>query len=262
MDATTVRLILIVVGALLILLLYLWERHREKLEGHAHGADEEHDFEPDDELDARRYGDWGAKAQGKSSAADAGERRQPAWSAPSSTHVYSQSLYQSNADDDLDDDDATPAPAPARSTPKPEPLLVQVSVSARRHPFPGPLLLEVAETCGLHPGDMDIFHCLDKFEDETRVYFSMANMVKPGTFPFDDMDDFSTPGVLLFAQLEGDPEDMTILDEMIATARKLAMALNGDVLDDARRPLTVKKEEEMRQAVVANEMGWTKAMLR
>ena len=260
MDATTVRLILIVVGLLLILLLYLWERHREKMEEHAYGGGE-HDSESDEELDAPRYAAWGAqqKPEGRPGTADTAERRSPAWSAPA--HTYAPSSYQ--ADDDLDDEeDQTPPPPPARSKPKPEPLLIQVSVSARRYPFKGPLLMEVAETCGLHPGDMDIFHCLDRFEDETRVYFSMANMVKPGTFPFDDMDDFSTPGVLLFAQLEGDPEDMTILDEMIATARKLAMALNGDVLDDTRRPLTVKKEEEMRQAVVANEMGWTKAMLQ
>jgi cell division protein ZipA len=78
-------------------------------------------------------------------------------------------------------------------------------------------------------------------------------MVKPGTFPFDDMEGFSTPGLMLFAQLDGRPEDLTILEEMIATARKLATTLGGDVLDDTRRPLTVRKEEEMRNAVLENE---------
>jgi cell division protein ZipA len=86
----------------------------------------------------------------------------------------------------------------------------------------------------------------------------MANMVKPGTFPFDAMEDFSTPGLMLFAQLEGDTEDLTILDEMTATARKLANVLGGDVLDDTRRALTVRKEEALRAAVLENERRWGK----
>ena len=128
-----------------------------------------------------------------------------------------------------------------------------MSVAKRKGEFDGLELLDVAEGCGLRPGDMDIFHCLDQFDDGTRVYFSMANMVKPGTFPFDDMEGFSTPGMMLFAQLQGDPEDLTILEEMIATARKIATTLGGDVLDETRRPLTVRKEEELRAAVLANE---------
>nr|WP_242445472.1 cell division protein ZipA C-terminal FtsZ-binding domain-containing protein [Chromatium okenii] len=47
-------------------------------------------------------------------------------------------------------------------------------MSGRGHTFRGASVLDVAESCGLHPGKMDIFHCLDEFEDETRVYFSMA----------------------------------------------------------------------------------------
>jgi cell division protein ZipA len=109
---------------------------------------------------------------------------------------------------------------------------------------------------------MDIFHCLDEFDDGTRIYFSMANMVKPGTFPFDAMDDFSTPGMMLFAQLEGYPEDLTVLEEMIATARKLANSLGGDVLDDTRRPLTVRKEEEMRNAVLTHEARRARSLRR
>jgi cell division protein ZipA len=144
----------------------------------------------------------------------------------------------------------------------PAPLLIQLSVAKRYGEFDGPDLLEVAESCGLRPGDMDIFHCLDEFDDGTRIYFSMANMVKPGTFPFDDMESFSTPGLMLFAQLTGQPEDLTVLEEMIATARKLATTLGGDVFDDTRRPLTVRKEETMREAVLANEKRFSRAVRR
>lgn len=161
----------------------------------------------------------------------------------------------------LETEDAADA-APAVARDDHEPLLIQLSVAARTGRFGGPDLMEIAETCGLHPGDMDIFHCQDSPGREGRVYFSMANMVKPGSFAFDAMDTFSTPGVVLFAQLEGEPEDMNTLDELLATARKIATALDGEVLDEQRKPLTVKKEETLRRAVLAHEMRWTRAALR
>lgn len=222
MDANTVRLILIVVGALVILALYLWERRRE--------SEDERD-------DAEGYDDPSPSNHG-------GHTKQE-------PRLGGLAAGQGDLDPDRerrDDDEA--------------PLLIQLSVAKRTGEFPGPEILEVAESCGLRPGDMDIFHCLDEFDDGTRIYFSMANMVKPGTFPFDAMEDFSTPGMMLFAQLEGYPEDLTILEEMIATARKLANTLGGDVLDDTRRPLTVRKEEDMRTAVLAHETRRTRSLRR
>jgi len=223
MDADTVRLILIIVGALVLLGLYLWERRRD--------SGEELDEEDDpDESDTARRG-W--------------FKKEPQIAGLAKGHEAEETDGESERQDD---DEA--------------PLLIQLSVAKRTGEFAGPDLLDVAESCGLHPGDMNIFHCLDEFDDGTRIYFSMANMVKPGTFPFEDMEQFSTPGMMLFAQLEGYPEDLTILEEMIATARKLANSLGGDVLDNTRRPLTVRKEEEMRTAVLAHETRRTRSLRR
>lgn len=223
MDADTVRLILIVVGALVLLGLYFWERRRDSGEE----LDEGDDL---DESDAARRG-W--------------FKKEPQIGGL----TKGQDPEEAEVEFERQDDDEAP-------------LLIQLSVAKRTGEFTGPDLLEVAESCGLHPGDMNIFHCLDEFDDGTRIYFSMANMVKPGTFPFEDMDEFSTPGMMLFAQLEGYPEDLTILEEMIATARKLANSLGGDVLDNTRRPLTVRKEEEMRTAVLAHETRRTRSLRR
>ncbi|MBK5964891.1 cell division protein ZipA [Thiocystis minor] len=257
MDPNTIRLILIVVGSLLILLLYLWERHREKEEEEE--GDEE-DFDVGEDVDSP-YGIPKGKQEPTLGALDE-DREDRAFVHSRSSRSASRSENQWG-DDDVESEDASrPEPKPVAPAFKLEPLLIQVSVSARRQPFQGPALLDVAESCGLHPGEMDIFHCLDEFDDETRVYFSMANMVKPGTFPFDEMEDFSTPGLMLFAQLDGHPEDMTILDEMIAAARKLAISLDGDVLDDSRRSLTVKKQDEMRKAVFNHQLHWSRTAQR
>jgi cell division protein ZipA len=229
MDANTVRLILIIVGAIVLLGLYLWERSRSS-------GDEQ-----DDEED---YGASDTAQRGRA-------KQEPHFGGLGEGNARGRAESEGALDDEggRRDDDETP-------------LLIQLSVAKRTGEFAGPDILEVAESCGLRPGEMDIFHCLDEFDDGTRIYFSMANMVKPGTFPFDDMDDFSTPGMMLFAQLEGYPEDLTILEEMIATARKLANSLGGDVLDNTRRPLTVRKEEEMRTAVLAHETRRTRSLRR
>lgn len=219
MDANTVRLILIIVGAIVLLGLYLWERSR--------GSGDEQDDEED-------YGTSDAAQHGRT-------KQEPQFGSLAEGAPHTEGA--------LRDDDETP-------------LLIQLSVAKRTGEFAGPDILEVSESCGLRPGEMDIFHCLDEFDDGTRIYFSMANMVKPGTFPFDAMEDFSTPGMMLFAQLEGYPEDLTVLEEMIATARKLANSLGGDVLDNTRRPLTVRKEEEMRTAVLAHETRRTRSLRR
>ncbi|WP_295583734.1 cell division protein ZipA C-terminal FtsZ-binding domain-containing protein [uncultured Lamprocystis sp.] len=248
MAPDTIRLILIVVGALLLLGLYLWERGRDRAE-----EEDDEGYEDDDmpyaagrtkrEPELGRLNDPDlneGQDEGDRHPRRGGQlREQPSGKAPTGARA--------------DGDSANGVPAP---------LLIQLSVAKRYGEFDGPDLLEVAESCGLRPGDMDIFHCLDEFDDGTRIYFSMANMVKPGTFPFDDMEGFSTPGLMLFAQLTGQPEDLTVLEEMIATARKLATTLGGDVFDDIRRPLTVRKEEAMRDAVLANEKRFLRAVRR
>lgn len=241
MEADTIRLILIVVGVAAILALYLWERSRDRAE------DDEEDYDDEEPMDAVR------------------EKREPnlgelhQHGAPGSAGMGSPMEREYGTESDWDPDEDEDA---ADDSGEPKPLLIQLSVVTRNKEFEGPAILDVAETCGLRPGDMNIFHCLDQFDEGTRVYFSMANMVKPGTFPFDAMEDFSTPGLMLFAQLEGDTEDLTILDEMTATARKLANVLGGDVLDDTRRALTVRKEEALRAAVLENERRWGKVTQR
>ncbi|MTW20140.1 cell division protein ZipA [Allochromatium palmeri] len=286
MDASTIRLILIVVGAILIVALYLWERHRERKDGYSDdyedeylfeeaGADEPYGVRPNRHEPVFDHDDDDEPPEEipapKPSRAKSGSRARtaPEPEPPPEPRIEPEPELEPLVDEPETAPAAPVAAKAPKTTSKPRrevsvanPLLIQLTVSARRYPFRGPEILEVAAGCGLYPGEMDIFHCLDEFEDEVRVYFSMANMVKPGRFAFDDMESFSTPGLVLFAQLEGDPEDMTILDEMVATARKLALSLNGDVLDETRRPLTVKKEEDLRQAVTDNELRWKRTPRR
>lgn len=245
MDATTLRLILIVVGVLLILALYLWERRR------ARADDAEEDLADDVHWQDRRepsLDPWDTQHAGGGLGEGSGTFPSRSWggSETSVERVRAQPTGQARP--------AAPAPLPE---PDPnEPLIVQLSIFAPADTrFDGAAVVRAAATCGIEPGEMDVFHCYLGDETERRTLFRVANLVKPGTFPFGAMDAFTTPGLVLFASLDGNPGDLAILDEMVATARCLAEELNGEIRDETRSPFTSAKEDTLRARVLARQMA-------
>jgi len=148
---------------------------------------------------------------------------------------------------------AVPEPAPEPEKPpaqapesKPLPPVLVIHVAARvDRSMSGDLVMSVARDLALVPGDMDILHHHDEVTD--RVIFSMASMVEPGTFPFSAMSDFSTPGLVLFAQIPGERPALETYDLMLAAADRLAALLEGRLLDERRRPLTREARRRMRE---------------
>ena len=131
------------------------------------------------------------------------------------------------------------------------PLLIQLFVVATGQPFAGERILSAARHQKLMPGKMDIFH-RQAPDDGTRApLYSMANLVKPGSFPMRNMRDFKTPGLALFAQLEGDPSDLMVYDDLLHVARALASELGGQVQEKGRRPLTEERAQALRAQVSA-----------
>lgn len=236
MDANTLRLILIVVGVMLILALYLWERRRA-------GGDDVDD-ETDDavhwddrhepSLDAWQDSPFGTAAAASRGATGSAEERKA---------DYTMGRHGIGSGQP-----APPSPEPDLD----QPLIVQLSVVAPDdRQFDGAGIVRATSACGLEPGEMDVFHCYLGDEQEQRTLFRVANLVKPGTFPFGGMEDFSTPGMVLFASLEGEADDLGVVDELVATARCLAEELDGEIRDDRRNPFTSEKEEALRARVLA-----------
>jgi cell division protein ZipA len=115
--------------------------------------------------------------------------------------------------------------------------------------FYGPQLQQLVEACGLVHGDMNIFH---RFEDGLRLgktQFSMANMMEPGTFDLNSMDQLHTPGVVFFLGLPTAQDSMQAFDYMLETAQCLASNLGGEVLDEQRSVMRPQTIEHCRQQV-------------
>ena len=153
----------------------------------------------------------------------------------------------SSAVDDSDAEEASDRPEPPL-----QPLILQLSVVAPAGTrFDGPAIVRAAGRCGLEPGEMDIFQRYRGPASGGDVLFGVANLVKPGTFPFGAMADFESPGLSLFAEVRGEPGDPQILDGMLETAQGLARELRGVVLDDRRHRMSPDAENRLRQRVLA-----------
>ncbi|MFO6425431.1 cell division protein ZipA [Motilimonas sp. KMU-193] len=115
--------------------------------------------------------------------------------------------------------------------------------------FAGAELLPTLLNLGFKFGEMDIFHRHLSPTGNGPVLFSMANMVKPGTFDVDHMEQFETHGVSLFMALPcaGDPSNNFAL--MLHAAEMLASELDGAVYDATRQPLTRQKVNEYKQRI-------------
>ncbi len=98
-------------------------------------------------------------------------------------------------------------------------------------------IVVAAEKAGLEFGDMGIFHRLVLGKNVDGPVFSMANMVKPGSFDMTQLDAVRTPGVTLFMTLPGPLRALDAWEMLLPTAQRLAELLDAQVLDEGRNAL-------------------------
>ncbi|RYU63016.1 cell division protein ZipA [Methylolobus aquaticus] len=230
MDRETVRLILLIIGVFVIAAIYLHGRYGSILGRPRRSSDGL------GELPADWSGGDGANAENWSAAdvydeaADDGRGGGFEGSAPSTVPEGDSRLTQDNAVG--------------------APFLIQASVVARRgETFSGEELRDALLDLGLVHGEMDIFHRYDRSFREPL--FSVASLVKPGTFPMDDMKAFDCPGVVFFFQPTKVPDPLAVFDDLFETSRDLAEKLDGIEWDEHREPLTEESVRALRERVEA-----------
>lgn len=83
-------------------------------------------------------------------------------------------------------------------------------------------------------GDKNIFHRHEDNAGTGEVLFSLANMVKPGIFDPDNMEQFTTHGVVLFMTLPNIGDPIMNFSIMLNSAYQLVDDLDAVLLDGQR----------------------------
>ncbi|PPU94621.1 cell division protein ZipA [Xanthomonas albilineans] len=116
--------------------------------------------------------------------------------------------------------------------------IVSLYVAARAgQMLRGEDIVVAAEKTGLVFGHMNVFHRLVEGHPERGPIFSMASIMKPGSFDMAHIREMETPAIAFFLTL---PAPLTALDaweKMLPTVQRMGELLDGVVLDDSRNAL-------------------------
>ena len=143
-----------------------------------------------------------------------------------------------------------------------------MSSTLQRHPFSGlvasagellhtpeklkgPDIVVAAEKAGLVYGHMNVFHRLVEGHPERGPIFSVANIMKPGSFEMASIQALETPAIAFFLTLPAPIPALDAWEAMLPTAERMADLLNGVLLDESRNALGRQRVQHLRDELRA-----------
>lgn len=98
---------------------------------------------------------------------------------------------------------------------------------------------------------MDIFHRLVDGRPELGPIFSVANIIKPGSFDLTQIDSLETPALAFFLTLPAPVPALDAWETMEPAAQRMADLLDGVVLDEDRNALGRQRIQYIRDELRA-----------
>lgn len=222
------RWILGLVGLAVVVALYVWGRRRAASRG---------DQEDGSRVEPRLDGAGAAEPELQTPVFRTGA---DAWSAATQSDISTTPAELEAVPESAgEDEEVSPDDTEGK-------LLILYIRAASGEDFKGPQLLGAFEKEGLEFGRLGAFHQRD---ESGKTAFSVANMHEPGSFSPDDMAEFETGGIIAFMILRQDGTVDT-LSRMIASARRLASMLGGEVLDETGSTLTNQLATHMKEQAI------------
>ena len=213
-DTALLRIGILTAGLLLIAAILLFGRPRKKTQGR------------------RVEGDAGA---------DGAQRREPVLGGGAGEEggePRDPTMDGEQAERGLDDADAGANSDLGKRASQDFDKIVSLFVAARAgEQLRGEDIVVAAEKTGLVFGHMNVFHRLVEGHPERGPIFSMASIMKPGSFDMGNIREMETPAIAFFLTL---PAPLTALDsweKMLPTVQRMAELLDAVVLDDSRNAL-------------------------
>ena len=155
---------------------------------------------------------------------------------------------------DAAEDSAAVDESPDEETPEkgervPQKIVTLRLVARDGGAFRGDELVLSLRGIGMRHGKFGIFHRYDGNNEDNTV-FSAASLVEPGSFDLTNIKEQELPGISLFLILPGPVEAAEAFDMMMAAARAVAQALDGELLDESGSTLSIQRERYMREEVI------------
>lgn len=115
----------------------------------------------------------------------------------------------------------------------------------------GPDIVVAAEKAGLTFGYMDVFHRLVDGKPGVGPIFSVANIIKPGSFDMARIGEIETPAIAFFLTLPAPVPALDAWETMEPAAQRMADLLDGVVLDEERNALGRQRVQHIRDELRA-----------
>ncbi len=98
-------------------------------------------------------------------------------------------------------------------------------------------------------GPMHIYHKYENTDGSGAILFSVANAFEPGTLNLEYPESFYTRGLTFFMQTSNKANPLFSFETMLNTATALAKSFNARLCDHQRQPLTVTTAQDYRNQV-------------
>lgn len=143
--------------------------------------------------------------------------------------------------------DLPPPAPPAAAAPAPECVVVLFVAEREGKPLPGTRIHAALKAQSLTSTPEKIYQ-RGAGDD---VSFSIASLIKPGALDPAEAARFASPGLTLYLTVPGPRDPVAALEDLLITSDRLAGALDGDVFDQERQPLTAATRTALRQKIAA-----------
>ena len=129
----------------------------------------------------------------------------------------------------------------------PDKILAIHILAPPRQSFRGTDIDAAARACGLIHGYMRIYNRHPDDRTDKAPIFGLANMMEPGSFDMEQLEDIGTGGLTVFMTLPGPRKPLASFNDMLETARSVAEALGGELQDESRSSLSIQRVENIRE---------------
>ncbi len=127
-------------------------------------------------------------------------------------------------------------------------------VAGNKRPFAGDELVLNLRGIGMRHGKFGIFHRYDG-NDDSRVIFSAASLVEPGSFDLENIKEQRIPGISMFMVVPGPIDGAEAFDMMMQASRTLTQSLQGELLDESGSTLSIQRERYLREEIIQFQHG-------